>query len=657
MKVVVAAFLLLPFVAAQRKSLIQELVSQIKSSPRHQSPSPSYTSERKFDVIGVGDLPLQTGRLSGPSQSYDERRDVSTEGSQALPFLAPLAVQLTGQLPSDQPELTRDPLESQGSNFISRPSVSHRRKQNNNGLTFRPLGEVISTLIRPNRNGLPPPRGSPRRRPSKSDRNFVNQDQVDEFFPLNENNQDHHRPERNDQRSKPPRRKPSSINIKNPFKNILDKSPLKKKPKRPLKDPFRPPSKVFKGFAPSFKGSLSLDEARKQHDRERYENGFLDEQFPTKDQSRPHFEQPKRKRRRKPHRDGPKRPGRLPKRPNGHDFEMTNHPSHNDHLEEENFNRFAHDSSKPSLISDEMPAFGHNPAPGTRPEQDRLQPFGEEIAQFFPEKAERPGPVRPKRQRPRPSQNKQPVATFQEEAFNDIPEDDLGFFSDVDFPDISTFGVGWDPKKIRRKRDAYELPRYYKRESKRPRLNRSQRPRRPSRQSSRRQGPVGFWDDPDFDADFFNGGSPSPQNFPVFESSGYAKNYKQPYYPQPQPQPQPSRPHHPRAGYSNQKIKQQTRPKIVPKRYVTSERYAIENTFNTNVDQDNSILGSGNFEILKGGTFYDKDDYLRPYSNNKPPSHANYYGDNNIFTNFRDFADIKGDAKEYNGYDEGYYYR
>ena len=109
-----------------------------------------------------------------------------------------------------------------------------------------------------------------------------------------------------------------------------------------------------------------------------------------------------------------------------------------------------------------MPPFGHSPTPGTRPDQDRLQPFGEEIAQFFPEvynyytinsgddvssnisqpqKAERPGPVRPKRQRPRPSQNKQPVASFQEEAFNDIPEDDLGFFSDVNFPDISTFGV------------------------------------------------------------------------------------------------------------------------------------------------------------------------------------------------------------------------
>ena len=47
------------------------------------------------------------------------------------------------------------------------------------------------------------------------------------------------------------------------------------------------------------------------------------------------------------------------------------------------------------------------------------------------------------------------------------------------------------------------------------------------------------------------------------------------------------------------------------------------------------------------------------YSNNNPPRHNSYYGDNDIFSNFRDFADIKGDAKEYNNnnYDEGYYYR
>jgi len=178
---------------------------------------------------------------------------------------------------------------------------------------------------------------------------------------------------------------------------------------------------------------------------------------------------------------------------------------------------------------------------------------------------------------------------------------------------------------------------------------------RPSRQSNRRQGPLGFWDDPDFDADFFNGGSPTPQNFPSFET--YSNNYNQQYYPQPRPeQARPKPPSRGYAAHNTQKITQQTRPKIVPKRYV--DRYTVDNSY-ANIEQQNSILGSGNFEILKGGTFYDKDDYLRPYSNNKPPRQNNYYGDNDIFSNFRDFADIKGDAKEYNnnGYDEGYYYR
>ena len=107
------------------------------------------------------------------------------------------------------------------------------------------------------------------------------------------------------------------------------------------------------------------------------------------------------------------------------------------------------------------------------------------------------------------------------------------------------------------------------------------------------------------------------------------------------------------------------------------DRYSIsDNSFNS-LDQDNSILGSGNFEILKGGTFYDKDDYLRPFrfyfqslsiltskfffsSNNRPPKQSSYYGGgNDIFSNFRDFADIKKDGgkKDYNSYDEGYYYK
>jgi len=88
------------------------------------------------------------------------------------------------------------------------------------------------------------------------------------------------------------------------------------------------------------------------------------------------------------------------------------------------------------------------------------------------------------------------------------------------------------------------------------------------------------------------------------------------------------------------------------------ERYSVsDNSYNSLAEQDNSILGSGNFEILKGGTFYDKDDYLRPFSNNRPPKHSSYYGGgNDIFSNFRDFADIKKDGKEFNNYDAGYYY-
>merc|ERR1712079_473580 len=133
----------------------------------------------------------------------------------------------------------------------------------------------------------------------------------------------------------------------------------------------------------------------------------------------------------------------------------------------------------------------------------------------------------------------------------------------------------------------------------------------------------------------------TPQNFPSFET--YSNNYNQQYYPQPRPeQARPKPPSRGYAAHNTQKITQQTRPKIVPKRYV--DRYTVDNSY-ANIEQQNSILGSGNFEILKGGTFYDKDDYLRPYSNNKPPRQNNYYGDNDIFSNFRDFADIKGDAK------------
>jgi len=52
---------------------------------------------------------------------------------------------------------------------------------------------------------------------------------------------------------------------------------------------------------------------------------------------------------------------------------------------------------------------------------------------------------------------------------------------------------------------------------------------------------------------------------------------------------------------------------------------------------NNEILGSGNFEVIKGGTFYDDDTYYYSTYNSRPQ-----YGEQ-LFENFRDFADIKND--------------
>ncbi len=60
--------------------------------------------------------------------------------------------------------------------------------------------------------------------------------------------------------------------------------------------------------------------------------------------------------------------------------------------------------------------------------------------------------------------------------------------------------------------------------------------------------------------------------------------------------------------------------------------------------RDNEILGSGNFEVIKGGTFYDPETYYHTRYNR-----PQYYDDEeedgggDFFENFRDFADIKND--------------
>ena len=144
----------------------------------------------------------------------------------------------------------------------------------------RPLGEVLSGIMRPNRNGPLPPNGPPPRRKkfSKNDRLALQQDEVQEFFPPKDKNVRHQRPSRRPGPKRPKRRPengppPKGFTLKNPFKELLDKSPLRHKNRLPSKGGnFRPPSKVFKGFAPSFEGSLSLEEARRQYEKEKFEN-------------------------------------------------------------------------------------------------------------------------------------------------------------------------------------------------------------------------------------------------------------------------------------------------------------------------------------------------------------------------------------------------
>lgn len=81
---------------------------------------------------------------------------------------------------------------------------------------------------------------------------------------------------------------------------------------------------------------------------------------------------------------------------------------------------------------------------------------------------------------------------------------------------------------------------------------------------------------------------------------------------------------------------------------------------------ENSLLGSGNFEILRGGTFYDPGDYHlnhHPYDHlldgGYSPFHSNSHSNNYVddfFSNFRDFSEFaaRSDSGEvdYHGFSE-----
>ena len=50
-------------VTAQRRQFIQDLIARLKNSPGPRSSSPSWSSDRQFEVIAPGHLPLQNHKI------------------------------------------------------------------------------------------------------------------------------------------------------------------------------------------------------------------------------------------------------------------------------------------------------------------------------------------------------------------------------------------------------------------------------------------------------------------------------------------------------------------------------------------------------------------------------------------------------------------
>ena len=71
----------------------------------------------------------------------------------------------------------------------------------------------------------------------------------------------------------------------------------------------------------------------------------------------------------------------------------------------------------------------------------------------------------------------------------------------------------------------------------------------------------------------------------------------------------------------------------------------LEEGFRRNDAADVAILGSGNFDVLKGGTFVDRDVLYYSDQNRRP--NPNLDAGDNILYNFRDFADIKNELYQY----------
>ncbi len=288
-------------------------------------------------------------------------------------------------------------------------------------------------------------------------------------------------------------------------------------------------------------------------------------------------------------------------------------------------------------------------------------------------------------------------------------DDDEGFFSMPEsFPSLATLGAGFESMKIRNKRSAEPDPEpdvmrvrggaggggrpaaaRRRQQQLRRQLLKQQQQKQQHRQAHRRQGEFGFqqdfWDEVD-DVDFFGDG------FGQRRERGSRRGQYRKQREREREQELLLR-HHQEQLFREHQLQQRQRqfeplttgPRRQQQRLQQLQRFnrnggggggasardrrhrdpypqsSIQsyppygnNDFGGNSleeSRDNEILGSGNFDVIKGGTFYDADTFYHTRYNSRPQHFGGGGGgagggggqDGDFFENFRDFADIKND--------------
>ena len=427
-------------VLGQRSNaLIQSLVTRLKNSPKHYSISPSYTSDRKLEVIPVSGLPLQSdivpaSESSGPAPSITDvitgnlgKFETSGEGDN-------LNVSSDGKEDSDAISLASQ----------HRPRIKKPRRRRPGRLGARP-----ARLARP--GGRPPPGRREKPRPPRRSPhlNQIEQVPVEEFFPGQEEEEEEfyleaarpakpgrrgplkevyrpsglgkrkqespplvfqsRPPTRNEVRpprkeARPPRKEPRPPR---PLKNEI--RPLRKEhrppPRREPRPPgpprrkrkpsgspnrqpkplhsnkrkpgnFRPPRKVYNGFEPSFESSNPYNEGPLYLDD-------MDFKKPNKSK------RPKRKRR-------PRPPAPIPDlEPFGEEEEDMRRPNYpNTPTDFNPFNKPEH-----GMNFETQPGFDRNSHKSPMSINKPGPPYETELSPFIDEEPRLPSP-RPTSQRP-----------------------------------------------------------------------------------------------------------------------------------------------------------------------------------------------------------------------------------------------------------------